>query len=290
MDALKFSYHPDAAGATMFVAFGGWNNAGEVATATLTHLSELLGAVPFAKVASEPFFDYQQVRPQITVTNGVINDLVWPKIEFSHAETPSGHVVFAIGPEPQYNWQDFCRQFITVIREIGVARVVALGALLADVPHTRPTSLQGTASDPALLDMLDIPGADYEGPTGAVGALLAELQATNIESGSVWALVPHYVSVTPNPQGMLGLSRLVQRLVGEPMNLTKLEQTASEYESQISEAIRDNVDVQAYVNMLEGRADSMISQPRPLSERDLPTGDELAAELQRFLSSQDGEA
>lgn len=275
----------------MIVAFGGWNDAGEAATATILNLRELLAAEPFATLDPEGYFDYQQVRPQIRVQDGVVGDLVWPTIEFAHAGSPAGDVILAVGPEPQYMWRDVCRRFVTIAERSGVTRVVALGALLADVPHTRPSRLQGTASDPALLHLFDVDGADYEGPTGIVGVLMAELQDAGIESASLWATVPHYVSMAPNPQGVLALTGAVRLVIGRPDDLGELEAAADSYVEQVSDAMEDNAEVQAYVRMLEGRHDaaqesSGTAAASALSEEDLPTGDELAAELQRFLRSQ----
>lgn len=275
--------------ATMILAFGGWNDAGEAATSTVVNLRETLEAETFATVDPEGYYDYQQVRPQITVEGGEVRDLVWPTVELSHAGTPAGDLVFVVGPEPQYRWRDFCGQIVSVAHRTGCTRVIALGALLADVPHTRPSRLRATASDPSLLHLSGVEGADYEGPTGIVGALMAEFQEMGIESTSFWATVPHYVSMAPNPQGMLALTQAVRQVVGVPSDLGELEAAADSYVERISDAMEDNAEVQAYVRMLEGRHDAATGAtggPSGLSEDDLPTGEELADELQRFLRSQ----
>jgi predicted ATP-grasp superfamily ATP-dependent carboligase len=188
--------------------------------------------------------------------------------------------VLLVGAEPQLRWRTFCEQVLAVVRRFDVELVVTLGALLADVAHTQPVTVTGTAGDPELVERLGLQRSQYEGPTGIVGALHDACRARGVPSASLWAAVPHYVAGTPSPKAALALVRRTVSLLSTPLAVTDLEIAAASYERQVSEVVESDDDVAAYVRQLEHQAEA---------EAELPSGDALAAELERFLRERDGD-
>jgi predicted ATP-grasp superfamily ATP-dependent carboligase len=188
--------------------------------------------------------------------------------------------VLLAGPEPAYRWRTFCETVVELAEALGVQLVVTLGALLADVPHSRPVHVSAYASDDALVDRLGLTPPTYEGPTGIVGVLHDACASAGMPSASLWAAVPHYVAVVPNPKGALALLRRLESLIGVTVDAAELEDAAAEYERQVSRAVEMDPDVQAFVEKLERAADE---EERSSEQTPLPSGDVLAREFQRFL-------
>jgi predicted ATP-grasp superfamily ATP-dependent carboligase len=283
MQPLIWDRRPDGLRAPALIcAFTGWNDAGDAASAALSMIGSSLGATRFARVDPEDFFDFQAQRPTVEITESRTRAIVWPEIEIYEARVPRAprDLVLLAGPEPSYRWPTFCRTVIDLAEAIGVQLVVTLGALLADVPHSRPVSITGLASDERLVERLGLQGSNYEGPTGIVGVLHAACADAGVPSASLWAAIPHYVAVVPNPKGALGLLRKLEGLVGVTVEAQQLEDAATEYERQVSRAVEMDADVQAFVERLERAADAEEGRPDP---SDLPSGDVLAREFQRFL-------
>ncbi|HEU0304469.1 MAG TPA: PAC2 family protein, partial [Gaiellaceae bacterium] len=180
------------------------------------------------------------------------------------------------GTEPQLRWRTFCDQIIHVARAVGVRQVVTLGALLAEVPHSRPVSVFGTAYTDHVIEELGLSPSRYEGPTGIVGVLHDACRQTGIPSVSFWAAVPHYVSLAPSPRAALALCERLSSLLELPIDVSELEAMVEGYTSHVTEAVSSDEDAVAYVDELEQRADV-------IEESDLPSGDSIAAELTRFL-------
>ena len=170
---------------------------------------------------------------------------------------------------------------VSLAQKHGVQLVITLGALLADVPHSRPVPVTGTAADEELIDRLSLQRSRYEGPTGIVGVLHDALGEAGIASASLWAAVPHYLAVTPNPKAALALVDKAVGLVGWPAEVDDLERASAAYEERVSEMVSSDEDVTAYVKLLEDRTDERNRES--LEEMELPTGDALAAELETFL-------
>jgi predicted ATP-grasp superfamily ATP-dependent carboligase len=206
----------------------------------------------------------------------------WPDIEIFEARVPRAprDLVILSGPEPAYRWRTFCQTVVELAEVLGVQLVVTLGALLADVPHSRPVGVTAFATDEALVDRLNLEPPTYEGPTGIVGVLHDACANAGMPSASLWAAVPHYVAVVPNPKGSLALLRRLESLIGITVDAAELEDAAGEYERQVSRAVEMDPDVQAFVEKLERTADEEESSPDPSQ---LPSGDLLAREFQRFL-------
>ena len=190
------------------------------------------------------------------------------------------------GAEPAYRWRTFCNTILDLAEALGVQSEVTLGALLADVPHSRPVSITGIASEPSLVGRLNVSPAAYEGPTGIVGVLHAACAEAGIPTASLWASVPHYVAAAPNPKAALALVRHLERLVGVSVDAGELESAAADYERQVSLAVQSDPDVQAFVERLEQAVEEEESGANPT---DLPSGDLLAREFQRFLRQRGSE-
>src|SRR5207248_4636910 len=203
-----------------------------------------------------------------------------PGVEVFEALAPKAprDLVLVQGVEPSIRWRAFCGQLIDLAEALGVQLVVSLGALLGDIPHTRPVVLTGHASDPALVERLQMPGSSYEGPTGIVGVLHTACIEAGLPSASLWASVPHYVAAATNPKAALALVRRVERLVGVSVDVSKLESAAADYERQVGLAVQSDPDIQAFVERLEQAAESEQAGPE-----DVPSGEALAREFQRFL-------
>ncbi len=222
-------------------AFKGWNDAGESATSALSYLGTALGAERFAVIDPEEFVDFQSTRPTVRLSGGEHRVIEWPDIEVHEARVPRAprDLVILTGPEPAYRWRTFCATIVELAEALGVQLVVTLGALLADVPHSRPVGVTAFASDDALVQRLQLDPPSYEGPTGIVGVLHDACANAGMPSASMWAAVPHYVAVVPNPKGSLALLRRLESLVGITVDAAELEDAAAEYERQVVARGRD---------------------------------------------------
>jgi len=288
MQPLRWERRPDGLRAPALVcAFKGWNDAGESATSALTFLGGSLDAERFAVIDPEEFVDFQSTRPTVRLIDGHTRAIEWPDFEVWAARVPRAprDLVLLSGPEPAMRWRTFCRAVVELAEALGVQLVVTLGALLADVPHSRPVSVTGFASDPGLVERLGLERTTYEGPTGIVGVLHDACGQAGMPSASLWAAVPHYVAVAPNPKGALALLRRLEGLVGVTVDAQELEDAAGDYERQVTRAVELDPDVQAFVERLERAADEVAG---PTDPGDLPSGDVLAREFQRFLRQRGG--
>jgi proteasome assembly chaperone (PAC2) family protein len=279
---LQWERRPDGLRAPALVcAFKGWNDAGDAASAALTFVGSALSAQRFAVIDPEDFFDFQSTRPQVKITEGRSREITWPDVEIFEARVPRAprDLLLLSGDEPSYRWKTFCRTVVDLAEALGVQMVVTLGALLADVPHSRPTSVTGLASDEGLVQRLGLQATGYEGPTGITGVLHHACADAGIPSSSLWATVPHYVAAAPNPKAALAIVRKLEGLVGVTVDASDLERAASEYERQVDVAVQSDPDVQAFVERLE---QASAEEPGP-TQQDVPSGDVLAREFQRFL-------
>jgi len=262
-------------------AFKGWNDAADAASTALTFVGSTLGARRFATIDPEEFYDFQATRPQVKMVEGETRQIVWPSVELYEARVPRAprDLILLVGHEPSMRWRTFTKVIVELAEALGTQLVVTLGALLADVPHTRPVSVTGLASDPVLISRLGLSRSSYEGPTGILGVLHASCQADGLPSASLWAAVPHYVAATPNPKASLALVRKLEGLVGVAVDAGELETAAADYERQVNAAVQSDPDVQAFVERLEQVASTETSDdPGPL-----PSGETIARDLQRFL-------
>jgi proteasome assembly chaperone (PAC2) family protein len=279
---LRVVEHPTLRRPVMVTAFKGWNDGGQAATVAAGYLVQQWDATRFADIDPEAFMDFQAVRPTVTLDEGLSRRIEWPENAFYHASIPGADrdAVILVGVEPNYRWRGFTDIVTGLARDLGVELVVTLGALLADVPHTRPAPVTGAATDPALVEELGLQLSRYEGPTGIVGVLHDACRGAGLRSVSLWSAVPHYVSLAPSPRAAKALCVRLSDLLGTPIDMTELDEAEAEYAAQVSEAVASDPDTQAYVEELEQRADTIESFAEG---GELPTGESLAAELTRFL-------
>jgi len=279
MSELNVSFRPELRRPVLVAAFRGWNDGGQGATLAAGYLAKQWNAQQFAQIEAEQFYDFQAMRPQVTLEDGMTRRLEWPENNFFHAEIPGTNrdAVILLGTEPNLRWKTFSGLVLGLAEDLGIERTVTFGSLLADVPHTRPAPVTAAATDESLMTELGLEPSRYEGPTGIVGVLLGACRDAGITSLSLWAAVPHYVSLAPSPRAALSLVRRFGELMSIDVDVSELEQAANEYSEQVSEAVSADADTAAYVEELERRVD-MLS-----AEEQLPSGDTLAAELTRFL-------
>jgi predicted ATP-grasp superfamily ATP-dependent carboligase len=288
-DELRIEATPELTRPVLVAAFRGWNDGAQAASLAAGYLARLWGANRFADVDPEGFFDFQATRPHVSLVDGVTRQIDWPETAFYHAQPRrlDRDVVLLLGIEPNVRWRTFTNLVVGHAQELGIELVVTLGALLADVPHTRPSPVTGSASTPELVRELNLSTSRYEGPTGIVGVLHDACRNADIPSASLWAAVPHYVSLTPSPRAAAALCNRLGRLLGVEIETTELDQAAEAYEEQVSQAVAADEETASYVEELERRADTLED------DFELPSGDALAAELTRYLrerESGDGES
>jgi proteasome assembly chaperone (PAC2) family protein len=282
MQPLIWDRRPDGLRApAMVCAFQGWNDAGDAASSAVSFLSGALDARRFARVDSEEFYDFQANRPSVQFNDDNEREIVWPTVEVFEARAPRAprDIVLVQGVEPSLRWRAFCGHMVDLAEALGVQVVVTLGALLGDVPHTRPVNISGHASDPSLMERLGMQGSTYEGPTGIVGVLHSACAQAGLPSASLWAGVPHYVAAAANPKAALALVRRVEGLIGVSVDVSELESAAADYERQVGLAVQSDPDIQAFVERLEQAAEN----DEDVSPEDVPSGDAIAREFQRFL-------
>jgi proteasome assembly chaperone (PAC2) family protein len=289
MQPLQWEHRPDGLRAPALIcAFKGWNDAADAASSAISYVGTALGAHRFASIDPEEFYDFQATRPRVKMTEGQTREIVWPAVELFEARVPRAprDLILLTGSEPSFRWRTFCKIVVELAEALGTQLVVTLGALLADVPHTRPVSVTGLSSDQALVARLGLAPSSYEGPTGIVGILHAACQQAGLPSASLWAAVPHYIAATPNPKAALALVRKLEGLVGVAVDGSDLETASADYERQVNVAVQSDPDVQAFVERLEQAAgDEPESSPGTL-----PSGETIARDLQRFLRQRGGEA
>jgi len=286
MQHVHWQDRPTLRRPVLVAAFEGWNDAADAASSAARYLRDRWSARPFASIDPEEFYDFTSTRPQVRLVEGMTRTIEWPETELSYAALPgtSRDVVVLLGHEPQLKWRTFTEQVVGVAKELGVELIVILGALLADVPHTRPVRVTGTAADGELVRRLRLARSTYEGPTGIVGVLHEAFSRANLPSASLWAAVPHYVASTPSPKASLALVERATNLLSARVATADLELAVADYERQVSEVVAADEDVGAYVRRLEVSADD-----DDVADMETVTGDALADELERYLREQQGD-
>jgi proteasome assembly chaperone (PAC2) family protein len=268
---------PSLTDPVVVVAFEGWNDAGDAATGAVEHLELIWDATPLAALDPEDYYDFQVNRPTVSLVGGVSRRIEWPTTRVSVAR-PAGaerDVVLIRGIEPNMRWRGFCDELIELCQELGVGTVIALGALLADTPHTRPTPVSGSAYDRESAERWGLDTSRYEGPTGILGVFQDACVQAGLPAISFWAAVPHYVSQPPSPRATVALLTRVEEVLELPVPLGALPQQAEEWVKTVDEMAQEDAEVVEYVRSLEERAaESDLSQA---------SGDQIAREFERYL-------
>ncbi|HTW07660.1 MAG TPA: PAC2 family protein [Acidimicrobiales bacterium] len=289
VELLRWDAHPQLRRPALVAAFEGWNDAGNAASETVAYLSRAWGASRFAAFDAEELWDFTSSRPQVRLESGRTRRLEWPEVQLASAPLPGQDrdVVFVSGPEPQLRWRSFAREVRGAAESLGVRTAVLVGALLADVPHTRPVRISGGAATDELADLAGVEPSYYEGPTGIVGVVSDALGQAGIPTVSLWASVPHYVSQSASPKATLALVEKAVRILGSTVDVVELEISAAAYERQINELVASDDDASAYVTRLEEQ-DSEADAGGQMGAEDGPklgpaSGEHLAAEVERYL-------
>ena len=283
MSDVIWSDRPELRNPVMVCAFKGWNDAVEAASAALGYIHGQFESTAVADIDPEEFFDFTAVRPSVRLAEGQTREIEWPSTSVSAAEVPGADhdLVMLQGSEPSLRWNRYTKQVVETANELGVGMVITLGALLADVPHSRPVSITGIASDDAMMDKLGYERTSYEGPTGITGVLHHACAAAGIPSASLWASVPHYVAAAPNPKVALALVRGFEGAAGVAVDAGELEEAADDYERQVTAAVASDPEVKAFVERLESVMDEV--QAEATTPDKLPSADTIARDFQRFL-------
>ena len=282
MDPIRWKSRPQLRSPVLVCAFNGWNDAGEAASAALRFLIESFDAERVGTIDPEEYFDFSDTRPTVSLEGGRSRVIEWPELAF-HAASVTGaerDLLLLEGPEPSLRWRSFTRTVIEAGRELEAREMVTLGALLADVPHTRPTQVTGLASDDSLIERLGFERSTYEGPTGIVGVLHDACTKADMPSSSLWAAVPHYVAAAPNPKAALALVRKFEGLARMAVDASALEEAAEDYDRQVSAAVASDPDVKAFVERLEQSVDESEETSPP---QRIPSADSIARDFQQFL-------
>jgi predicted ATP-grasp superfamily ATP-dependent carboligase len=276
MAELTWTDRPRLRDPLLICAFKGWNDAGEAASAALRFLIESFDAEQVGSIDPEEYFDFSDTRPTVSLEGGRARVIHWPELTFHAASVPAAErdLLLLEGPEPSLRWRRFTGTVIEAGRELDAREVVTLGALLADVPHTRPTQVTGLASDDSLIERLGFERSTYEGPTGIVGVLHDACTKADMPSSSLWASVPHYVAAA------LALVRKFEGLARMAVDASALEEAAEDYERQVSAAVASDPDVKAFVERLEQTMDESEETSPP---QRIPSADSIARDFQRFL-------
>lgn len=292
MDALHYESMPELRHPYLLLTFAGWSDAAGVGTAAGRMLVEHLQAKRFAWIDAEEFYCFTDLRPQARYNPSGHRDIIWPANEFFYCQRPEleHDIIIGIGVEPHLKWRTFTNVMLEFIKHCDVYQSFTLAALWADVLYSSPVQFTGSATDPELARQLGLGGGSrYEGPTGMVGVLHDTLRRNKLVSASVWANMPYYVSVSPNPKGVLALGRRGLEIVGLPALLPDMEEEVRDFETRVAEAIAQDPKIASHVRDLERRA-ARQERPRPRPEAEqTPSGDDLAAEFERFLREQRGE-
>jgi proteasome assembly chaperone (PAC2) family protein len=289
----------------LVAAFEGWNDAGNAASDAVRFLAHTASAVELATLDAQEWLDFQAARPVVTITDGVVQTTTWPSIRFLASPTAVSNigrdVVLLVGPEPNLRWPAFCAEIVDVARDLGCELAVTLGALLADVPHSRAIPVTGTASDPETVAQFGLTRSRYEGPTGIVGVLSDSLRRAGLASASLWASVPHYVATPPNPRATHALLERLATLLDVTLPLRSLEIAGTAWVHQVDEVAAGDDDIARYVHELEARHDAAAEEEDDVDELDLgarldemlegdlPSGESLAEDFERFLRDQLGD-
>jgi predicted ATP-grasp superfamily ATP-dependent carboligase len=275
VDHVRWHDRPSLERPVLVAAFEGWNDAGDAASGAVRFLIDRYDAELVAEIDPEEFFDFTSTRPQAEIDDDGIRRIAWPSTEVYAGSLPgdAGDVVLLIGTEPQLRWRTFCAEITDLATQLECRLVVILGALVAEVPHSRPVPVVGTVTDPALQVELGLQPSTYQGPTGVVGVLSSACRDAELPAASLWAAVPTYVPTAPSPKAVLALLERTAEVLGVWVPTTDLEIAAAAYERQVTELVEEDEETSDYVSQLEERHDA----------DDGGAGRSLVEEVERYL-------
>lgn len=280
MEHVRWAIRPELHQPVAIAAFEGWNDAGDAATTAARYLVDRWDLDPVAEIDPEEFYDFTATRPEVTIDDDGRRTIEWPATEVYAGSTPAGDVIVIVGAEPQLRWRTYTGQLTQLVEHLGARLGLTVGALLAEVPHSRPTPVVGTGDQPDLLAGFELRRSTYEGPTGIVGVLHDSWRRAGLPSASLWATVPSYVPGAPSPKAALALVEHLTAALGTSIVTTDLEIASASYERQVSELVEADEETTSYVASLEERHDH---DPEPDV---IPSAESIAEEVERFLREQ----
>ena len=271
---------PELRSPILVTAHQGWFDVGGAATGALEWLSERSHSIRVARIDGEEFFNFAEQRPTVHLRDGR-REISWPTNDVHVLRPPEAHqdLVLVVGAEPQLSWRTYAEVIVDLAERSGAATLMTIGAHIADIPHTRPFGVAGSTTDAVLAEAWGLSKPSYTGPTGVVGVLHERFEHLAIPAVSLRVAVPHYVSGAPNPKGARALLERFERVTGIPTGWAELDDAAQDWEQRVNDAMNADEDVVAYVRRLEARADAR-------AQRNVPSGDDLGAEFERFLRQQ----
>ena len=286
---VRWLAEPNLNRPVLIAAFTGWNDAGDSASIALRTMIEAWGAEALAEIDPEVFTDFATVRPHVRLDEDHHRSIVWPTVGVWSVSLPGTDVILVLGPEPALRWRLFCEQIEGIADAFGVTMAISLGALLADVPHSRPVPLIGTAIDEALLERFELRRSQYEGPTGIVGVLHDALHDTGMATASLWAAVPGYASQIPSPKAAMALVERTCSMIGTPAPLSHLAGAAAAYDAQVAALIGDDDDMIEYLSRLEQLTDEDAADEDDIASDAPLDPDALVEEVEQFLRDRDAD-
>jgi proteasome assembly chaperone (PAC2) family protein len=289
MDHTTLIRRPRLRGPVLLAAFDGWNDAGEAATTALDAIGDALAAETFATIDPEEFFDFQATRPTVRLVDGY-RRVEWPAIELRAARLPAADhdLIVVRGHEPNLRWRTFASEIIQVASSLGVEMLVTVGALLADVPHTRPVQVVSSAGDRNLAERLGLSVSRYEGPTGILGVLGDLASGEGIPTVGLWAALPHYLNLAPNPWGAMALIEELRRLLPMAVDTGPLADQTEAFDAAVADLVEENPELAGYIERLEADTDDEdTDEEGSPGLADVPP-EELVAEVERYLRDHPG--
>ncbi|MFB9165891.1 MULTISPECIES: PAC2 family protein [Arthrobacter] len=261
----------------LLAAFEGWNDAGDAASDALKYLHHLWDAKRVGSIEPDEYYDFQFTRPEVRLTSTGGHKIKWPVTKIAKASVPGSSldVVLVHGIEPSYRWRAYTAELLAKAGELNVDYVVLVGALLADVPHSRPIPVTATCDDEQLATSLNLEPSQYEGPIGIVGVLNEVALLAGLPTVSLWAAVPHYVAQAPSPKAELALLNKIEDYLGVSLPTAELAEDASAWERGVNDLATEDAEIAAYVQQLEEAKDT--------AELPEATGESIAQEFERYL-------
>lgn len=280
MSRVEWIFRPQVSRPVVVCAFAGWNDGGESATTAAKHLKDQWVARRFAGLDPEEFYDFQVNRPTVRLQAGLTRRLDWPRNDFFLARPGQRDVILVIGVEPNVRWRTYCQTVLQIAHDLGADLLVTLGAFLADVPHTAPAPVSVSSTDAEWLARPGVEPARYEGPTGIVGVLQDSAAKVGLTSVSLWGAAPHYLPSETNPKVALALLEALRDVIGLEVDSRDMARVATGWQRRVDEEVAEDAELADYVRRLEeaGAASGDLGT--------VPSGDDLAAELERFLRDQ----
>lgn len=275
---------------TLIISFEGWNDAGEAASAAVKHLVELSDAEPVVSIDPEDYCEFHYARPNVYFDEAGIRQIRWPATELlvpseeAIAENPQWeNLSFLLGIEPAYRWRSFAAEVVEIIEDRNIEAVIFVGAMLADVPHTRPIVVTASSQSEQVRNEVGVEKSDYEGPVGILTVIAQQLETMGIPCVSVWAQVPHYVHNPPSPKVTLAILLELEKLTKFSFDHGDLATEAFEWERGIDEIAETDEEMGGYISQLEKEHAEKEAKQAQIKQTE-GSGDVLAEEFEKFLA------